>query len=123
MSGDNANFIDKKIGTYFPIFTWVWGGCVAVMVAGSAFMYNMKIESVELKKELQAEQKTNAEQEKKINETHAFMQQILSEQTRIAQSLENMSKNVSDAMVRVARDTSEIRARVDRHIENGHNGD
>lgn len=103
----------------FEVFKWIWAGIAAVIFGAGVVIYNLQIETVSLRKDLEAEQRTNSAQEKKIEETYKLMRDIAREQAKIAQSMQNLSDNVSNAVVRVAQDTAEIRARVDRHIEAG----
>lgn len=112
-----SSSINEKVQTWFPPLKWVLGGITALMIASMSFALSMKIETIDLRKELESEQKINKEQDKKIDKTYELMQSISKEQARIAQSMENLSVNMTEAMRRVASDTSEIRSRVDRHIE------
>lgn len=130
MSGGNNTIQDKdelenlriaKIQAYAPIVQWVIGGFVTIIIAFGSLIYSQNTDLIRFQQELETERKTNDEQDKKIEETYKLMQNISSEQARIAESLENLSTNLTQAMERISRDTAEIRHRVDRHIESGHN--
>lgn len=115
----NAKEVRENVSTYFPIFKWVWGGAIALIVTFATVVYQMKIETIELRKELEAEQRLNKEQERKIQETYDVLHGIARDQATLVQKLEHISYTVTDGINRVAKDTAQIRERVDRHIESG----
>ena len=89
----------------------------AIIFSGGLVIYDMKIESIEIRKELEAEQQINDRQEEKIKETYSLMREAAKDNARIAQSIESLTSQMSATMQQVSNDTAEIRRRIDRHIE------
>lgn len=115
--GEDKDEVRENVHAYFPVVKWIWSGVAVLIIFAGTLIFNMYTDSIELRKELEAEQKMNRQQNKRIEETYRLMRSIATDQARIAQTMQNLSENFTIAMQRVTTDTNDIRRRFDNHID------
>lgn len=115
--GDSPNEFRENVHAYFPVLKWLYGGLITIILAFATTIYNIKMEAVELKKELEAEQQLNEQRDRKIDETYELMRQMTRQQAQMSEGIKNLNTTMERALNRMTDDLYEVRGRLNDHID------
>jgi hypothetical protein len=113
----------NKINAITPIVQWVWGGIFTIALGTCYILYDMKMESVELKHQVELQKKVDESQDKKIEAVIKAVEQISKGQKKQTEALNDLKLtlvNQQHNLVRMVEESKKanelLGARLDSHI-------
>ncbi len=114
---------ESKVAAYFPIVQWVWTGLFAIAMAVGITLYNLKVESIEMRHKVELQKQIDNKQDEKIKalaESIKSMSAAQRETTNAINALSFKLEQQNHRLLMIAEETKKANelqsARLDSHI-------